>query len=206
VDAFFALLQTLAWIGLIVAVLYVARDKIDQFLSVVIKRVESGSSFKAGPVQLGEDLRALEKKVAASEAMPALAKPTEPGLAKRSETESAAAGTIPWSTFFDEYSRLLCNPDMGNSAKLVAAGVLIEKMANNVAVAFGLVAPGDLRSPPEIVQMLAGRGLIYEAERDAFLEFWALRNKMIHGGAGEPSNEQTARMLDLAWRLVRALA
>ena len=59
-------------------------------------------------------------------------------------------------------------------------------------------------SPFEIVA--ASHGFISEAERQAFDEFWDLRNRIVHGQTASPSDEQTARVLDLLWRLVRTLA
>jgi hypothetical protein len=56
------------------------------------------------------------------------------------------------------------------------------------------------------VRLLTSVGFISEAERDAFDEFWQLRNNVVHGrSATPPTDEQTARVLDLLWRLVRAL-
>ncbi|MCU7918903.1 MAG: hypothetical protein KZQ99_08450 [Candidatus Thiodiazotropha sp. (ex Dulcina madagascariensis)] len=55
------LLQTLAWIGLII---YGARKfsaQLEGLFGAIQKRVSSGSLFKVGPVELGEDLKALEK-------------------------------------------------------------------------------------------------------------------------------------------------
>jgi pYEATS domain-containing protein involved in immunity len=61
------LLQTIAWIGLII---YGARKFSSQLvglISAVESRIKSGSSFKAGPVELGEDLKSLEKLPSAGE-------------------------------------------------------------------------------------------------------------------------------------------
>ena len=49
--------QTVAWIGLII---YGARKFSGQLVGLfdaIQKRISSGSSFKAGPVELGEDLK-----------------------------------------------------------------------------------------------------------------------------------------------------
>lgn len=54
------LLQTLAWIGLIV---YAARKfsvQLESMMEAVRQRISTGSSFKAGPVELGEDLKRLD--------------------------------------------------------------------------------------------------------------------------------------------------
>ena len=64
---FVPFLQTLAWIGFIV---YAARKFAAQITSLIVAvevRIRSGSSLKIGPVELGQDLEALEKLPSASE-------------------------------------------------------------------------------------------------------------------------------------------
>lgn len=55
------LFQTIAWIGLIVLSARKFSAQLESLFEAVRVRIRSGSSFKAGPVELGEDLRALEK-------------------------------------------------------------------------------------------------------------------------------------------------
>lgn len=56
------LLQTLMWVGLAMYVAYRFSDQLQAFLSTIHDRVASGSSLKAGPVELGaSDFDALEK-------------------------------------------------------------------------------------------------------------------------------------------------
>lgn len=55
------LLQTLSWITLIVLGTLKYSEKLERILDSIQERIKSGSSFKAGPVELGEDLRGLEK-------------------------------------------------------------------------------------------------------------------------------------------------
>jgi hypothetical protein len=61
------LAQTLAWIGLIVGGLVAFRRQLVRLLDAVEKRIESGAEFKAGPLELGEDLRRLERVQSASD-------------------------------------------------------------------------------------------------------------------------------------------
>lgn len=55
------LLQTLSWIGLIILGVRKFSGQLESLFDVVRLRITTGSSFKAGPVELGEDLKALEK-------------------------------------------------------------------------------------------------------------------------------------------------
>lgn len=56
----FSLLQTLAWIGLIIFGAKSFSVQLQGLFEAIRKRILSGSSFKAGPVELGEDLKSLE--------------------------------------------------------------------------------------------------------------------------------------------------
>lgn len=53
--------QTIAWIGLIIFGTVKFSSKLELLLEAIRQRIQTGSSFKAGPVELGEDLRALER-------------------------------------------------------------------------------------------------------------------------------------------------
>lgn len=55
------LFQSLAWIGLIVYLVRNFSAQLQQLFEAIRQRVHTGSSFKAGPVELGEDLGGLEK-------------------------------------------------------------------------------------------------------------------------------------------------
>lgn len=55
------LLQTIAWIGLIVYGAKKFSTQLQGLFKAIQTRIQSGSSFKAGPVELGEDLKSLEK-------------------------------------------------------------------------------------------------------------------------------------------------
>lgn len=64
------LLQSLAWIGLIVYAITKFSIHIESLFEAIKTRVQTGSSLKAGPIELGEDLKALEKVSASSTASP----------------------------------------------------------------------------------------------------------------------------------------
>jgi hypothetical protein len=55
------LLQTLSWIALAAIGSFVFRQQIKLFADVVRARIEQGSGLKAGPLEIGQDLRTLEQ-------------------------------------------------------------------------------------------------------------------------------------------------
>lgn len=59
-EAYVPLLQTLTWVLLILLGAWKYSDHLARTIQVIQRRIEHGSSFKAGPLELGEDLRALE--------------------------------------------------------------------------------------------------------------------------------------------------
>jgi len=52
--------QTILWIFLVVVLLLIYRVRIGAFFELVVKRVKGGSGFKAGPLEIGPELRSLE--------------------------------------------------------------------------------------------------------------------------------------------------
>jgi len=65
-EHFVPLFQTVLWVGLIIYAIVLFRVKLENFLEAVRVRIEKGSSFKAGPVELGQDLKGLERVASAS--------------------------------------------------------------------------------------------------------------------------------------------
>ncbi|MDB5973985.1 MAG: hypothetical protein JWR07_745 [Nevskia sp.] len=55
------LAQTILWAALIGIGIYWLKDQIKALVGAFVHRISTGSSFKAGPVELGEDLKLLEK-------------------------------------------------------------------------------------------------------------------------------------------------
>lgn len=59
ISAYAPVLQTLLWVGLISAVLYAFRNQCRKIVDAIRIRIERGSSLKAGPLEIGPDLRRL---------------------------------------------------------------------------------------------------------------------------------------------------
>lgn len=154
-------------------------------------------SLEAGPVKalFDRDIAQLERNVVA----------TETERTKQRPERAGSSDAVSWEKHFDEYFRIV-NAPTSNPEKILAAGILVERMVENVAKAFALPALGGHLEPREIVDRLAQTEIIGGEEKKAFDEFWSLRDRVVHGGIGIPSDGQTARILDLVWRLVRTLA
>ena len=84
-------------------------------------------------------------------------------------------------------------------------GVGKTAIARAVAEALGPELVGRARGTRALIDRFAEQALISNEERAAFMDFWAIRNRVVHEGI-QPTDEQTARLLDLVWRLVRTLA
>jgi uncharacterized protein YutE (UPF0331/DUF86 family) len=139
----------------------------------------------------------LERKVTATETSPPSQLPSK-ALARGSESQST------WQGFFDEYLALV-NSYASNVEKIIAATILLEKMIDTFVAAFEPELGPRGRGPRVAIERLAEQDLITPQERDAFMDLWMVRNKIVHEGI-QPTDEQTARLLDLVWRLVRTLA
>jgi len=53
--------QTMAWIALIIYSANKFSSQLQDLLNAIKMRISSGSSFKAGPIELGQDLKALDR-------------------------------------------------------------------------------------------------------------------------------------------------
>lgn len=156
-----------------------------------LKRVKWGE-FEAEIDRAVDDL---EKKVTASEASPA-----------PNHVSEAATTPTPQSSgegFFDEYMALVSSPS-SNVEKVIAASILLEKKIDSLAASVEPEVKVRGRGPKVAVDRLAENNLITPQEMEAFKNISELRNKIVHGGS-QPTDEQTARFLDLVWRLVRKL-
>ena len=146
--------------------------------------------------ELDAAVDSLEKKVVAGEgAARATAAPTI--------SAALAAGPGSWRGFFDEYLQI-AKSGTSNVEKIVALAILLEKVVSTTAAAL-YPDRKDLRGTRAIINQIASDNLIAPAEREAFLEFWEIRNRVVHEGIGL-NDEQTARILDLAGRLVGTFA
>jgi uncharacterized protein YutE (UPF0331/DUF86 family) len=160
-----------------------------------IKRIKWGE-FEAEIDRAVDDL---ERKVKATE----VSSPTLPA-SKMPAAGSEVSSQPTWERFFDEYIALVNSP-ASNVEKIIAATVLLEKMIDTFATSLGLELGAHGRGPRYAIDRLSEKNLITTQEKAAFTDLWAVRNKIVHDGI-RPTDEQTARLLDLVWRLVRTLA
>jgi uncharacterized protein YutE (UPF0331/DUF86 family) len=142
----------------------------------------------------------LEKNIAATESDTS---PEGPQVAPRARRVRRVDSTNTWQQFFASYSDILKSA-ASNTEKILAAAILIERMLEAVAIDFSLEIKSG-RGPRSVVDQLLQHELITREEFQAFHDFWSIRNKIVHGGI-EPTDEITARILDLGWRLVRVFA
>jgi uncharacterized protein YutE (UPF0331/DUF86 family) len=162
---------------------------------IPLKKVKWGD-FEA---ELDREIDTFERKVEATEAA------TDGSPIRRQIEAAAAHGTRPtWEGFYEQYAKLVSVPS-SNTEKILSAALLLEKMISTAAEVLDPDERAKLRTPRALVDRFGKEGLISEDERSAFLEFWTLRNRVVHEGA-RLSNEQTVRILDLVGRLVRTLA
>lgn len=161
-----------------------------------IKRIKWGE-FEA---ELDRAVDHLERKVAASEAAPPVAAAARPPA----DVPGPSRSTPTWQRFFDEYISLMNSP-ASNVEKIVAAAIMLERMVETAAESLTPEQTGRARGTRGMINEFAEHGLISDEERSAFLEFWSIRNRVVHEGI-QPTDEQTARLLDLVWRLMRTLA
>jgi uncharacterized protein YutE (UPF0331/DUF86 family) len=158
-----------------------------------LKRIKWGE-FEA---ELDRAVDDLERKVTASEKSPAphhLSKIDAPVLNPHSTQD----------VFFNEYMALFTSPS-SNVEKIIAASILLEKMIDSFVTSMEPEIKVRGRGPRIAIDQLAETNLITPQERDAFRNLWAVRNRIVHEGL-QPTDEQTARLLDLVWRLWRTLA
>jgi len=112
-------------------------------------------------------------------------------------------GNIPplHKSYVEEYERVISSP-ANNREKIILGGLLVERMAAETVQHLGLEMHG-LHSAQEFVRRLKSEGCINEKEVEAFNSFWKVRNTAVHSAKDELTDEQTTRILDLLWRLVR---
>jgi len=54
------LFQTVLWIGFIIGLFLIFRKSINVIISTLVDRIKKGSSVKAGPIEIGEELKNME--------------------------------------------------------------------------------------------------------------------------------------------------
>jgi hypothetical protein len=160
-----------------------------------IKRLKWGE-FEA---ELDRDVDKLERQVKATEAAP------PPLLASKPLPTVAETASQPSrKRFYDEYIALVNSP-ASNVEKIIAASIMLDKIIDGYVDAFAPDFGPPSKGSRFAVERLAEQNLISSQERGAFMELSTVRNKIVHEGI-RPTDEQTARLLDLVWRLVRTLA
>ncbi len=149
--------------------------------------------------EFADALNAFERKVEATEEEP-------PTIAKTAEQQARVErqSTYPemFKEYVTEYQRILSTRS-SNREKIVSAAILVERMVMEAARELGL--PIHKKVPKAIMIELTAQGFITKTELEAFDEFWNVRNLAVHSGV-EITDEQTARLLDLVFRLVRTFA
>jgi len=143
-------------------------------------------------VEFEEKLRSLENKVIESEQ-----EVQETKVPPRSES-------VDWREYYREYNSII-GSSVSNVEKILAASNLVERMILDAARAFDIDNGNIRKSARGVIVEMERQGLISQAERAAFAEFSDLRNRVVHGILS-PTDSQTARFLDLGWRLVRTFA
>ena len=171
-----------------------------------LKAVE-GFGVKA---EFDKAINALEQKVTESEKS-AKVKERKPEEKRPSKRKEKVAETFhdEYPPMFEEYVnqyRAILTAQTSNPEKIVAAGILVERMILDAVREFNL--PNELlrKSPREALDELTKSGFVTEEERTTFNEFWSLRNLVVHSHQVELTDIQTARVLDLVWRMVRIFA
>ncbi len=187
---------------LLIAVLQIFQDqigiKIDTttvlliglaILLYIMPDINNLSKFKYGDVELEfeKDVDRIEKLVVAEE----VALESKP-LVEGSQSK------IDWQHYYAEY-REITSANTSNIEKILRASQLVELMITEAGKDFEV----EGKSPRQIMQNLHKNELISKVEYDLFLEFQALRNKVIHGEIKEINDGLTVRILDILWRIVR---
>lgn len=105
------------------------------------------------------------------------------------------------ASYVQEYERIISSPS-SNREKVILGGLLAERMAD-ASVSVLEIDPKGAKSAITLVHRLAAEGVVSNSEIAAFESFWAARNAAVHAPGEELSDEQTTKLLDLLWRLVR---
>lgn len=158
---------------------------------------ENGAFGKLKKVKLGQfeaefeqQIRKAEESIIKAEQAPADSKPNFPGNAPPLDR-----------SYVEEYERVISSP-ASNREKIILGGLLVERMAAETAKLLEIDITG-LHSASETVRAINKGGFISESEVAAFDRFWEVRNFAVHSSGDRLTDEQTLRLLDLLWRLVR---
>jgi uncharacterized protein YutE (UPF0331/DUF86 family) len=103
---------------------------------------------------------------------------------------------------YDGYVSIL-KSSSSDVEKIVAAMVFVEKAIADACAKANLGIRS--RNPRYGIAELTKHGVLTEEDKRAFDDVWSLRNRIVHEGR-LPTPEQTARFLDIVWRLIEKLA
>lgn len=151
--------------------------------------------------EFGRHINELERTVVAAETSPASAE----SVPRRDADESAAGGvthSVSWQAYFDEYFRIITST-VSPREKILSVAILLERMLEDAAARY---SPKTARSSRDLVELLTTHHLLTPEEAAAINEFWEVRNRVVHGQPSVFTEADAARILDLAWRLVRIFA
>lgn len=173
------------------------------FVGYLLTRLYLAGAFsRADRAAAGFDqmVSALESKVSLSEREGA-----PPLAADESKADAGSRGEVSLRTYSDEFERIAAT-GIPAREKIVLIGVLLERLVLEVAESRDISPPANRRaSAVAMARRLAQEGRISGEDAAAFRDFWQVRNEAVHGRF-ELSEDHAARVLDVAWRLVRVLA
>ncbi len=161
-------------------------------LVYILPEITNLSKFKYGDVEIEFEKKVdqLEKLVLAEEII---------GGATNNRLENPK---VHWQDYYSEYKEILLSTSPNNE-KIIRAVQLTELMIIEAGKDFGIEETKQTKNPAIIMRELHKNGLITVEELALYNEFISLRNNIIHGKSKDISNNLTARILDLLWRIVR---
>lgn len=198
-------LRIIAVLILAVAILSVFQQRLDiiidtntvlligfALLAFLLPEVSNLSKLRYGNIELEFEKKVnhLEKMVIAEEST------------SRTKPVLKTAKKSGWQEYDSEYKNILSSRS-SNIEKILRASQLVERMIESAADDFGLAEGQQFKSPTSTMVDLHKHKFISDDELALYNEFYSLRNKIIHGEISEISDQLTARILDLLWRIVR---
>jgi uncharacterized protein YutE (UPF0331/DUF86 family) len=171
-----------------------------------IKKIKWGE-FEA---ELDRKLDALNSRVGATENVEESAKEARREIIEIDEADHThGTGILPpgklsaeTQKLYDGYVSTL-KSSSSDVEKIVAAMVFAEKAIADACAKANLGTRS--RNPRYGIAKLAKHGILTEEDKRAFDDVWSLRNRIVHEGI-LLTPEQTARFLDIVWRLIEKLA
>lgn len=91
-------------------------------------------------------------------------------------------------------------------AALLLLAIDIEQAARESAESFGLPEATRPLSAPALVRALFKKGVLIPETQAAFMDFWAIRNQVVHGQHFEVSEGRLFELVELGLRVLRLLS